>query len=118
MKRGTLETNICTDCTYLYGTDNYLSWLDELNNCCIPGEQETITLIYKKYITLFLFTTKCRNHCVCVTHTHTQRERERRERERERERGGDCYDCGGTRDVMLIVVGNGHGDTSSNLERD
>ena len=25
---------------------------------------------------------------------------------------------GGARDVMVIVVGNGHGDTSSNLGRD
>ena len=25
---------------------------------------------------------------------------------------------GGARGVMVIVVGNGHGDTSSNLERD
>ena len=26
--------------------------------------------------------------------------------------------CGGTRGVMVIVIGNGHGDTSSNPGRD
>ena len=28
------------------------------------------------------------------------------------------YICGGARGVMVIVVGNGHGDTSSNPGRD
>ena len=28
------------------------------------------------------------------------------------------YDVGGARGVMVIVVGNGHGDTSSNPRRD
>ena len=29
-----------------------------------------------------------------------------------------CYKLGGARGVMVIVVGNGHNDTSSNLGRD
>ena len=28
------------------------------------------------------------------------------------------FSIGGARDVMVIVVGNGHGDTSSNTRRD
>ena len=30
----------------------------------------------------------------------------------------DIYDCGGARGVMVIVIGNGHGDTSSNPGQD
>ena len=29
-----------------------------------------------------------------------------------------CFHLGGARGVMVMVVGNGHGDTSSNPERD
>ena len=47
-------------------------------------------------------------------------ERERREgekRERRMETGtltDNFFNCGGARGVVVIVVGNGHGDTSSN----
>ena len=32
--------------------------------------------------------------------------------------GTKLLTCGGARGVMVIVIGNGHGDTSSNLRRD